>query len=135
MQSLPDRASVERAIAAADDRLAGILSLRLLVSTANEVADLTHYLVIRPSDAEAGFIAAIGLSPLVSPLDGHRFGEPAFRPWWDWLGDLDGWFEMIIAIGNDGFAFVLLIEDAPGAGSELIELCRTYAEQGGSDPS
>ena len=130
MQSLPDRASVERAIATADDRLAGLLAARLVVITANDVVDLTHYLVVEAGDGEGAIAAAAGLSPLVNPIDRSRFPDSAFHPWWDWLVDLGGWFEMIIAVGDAGFAFVLLIEDAPDADPELLHLCRTFAGAG-----
>jgi hypothetical protein len=35
---------------------------------------------------------------------------------------------MIIAVGNTGFAYVLLIEDTEGVQPELRQLCRQYAE-------
>lgn len=84
MQSLPDRASVERAITTADDRLAGLLAARLVVSDASDVIDLTHYLVVEAGDGEEAIAAAAGLSPLANPIDRARFPDPAFHPWWDW---------------------------------------------------
>lgn len=128
MLSLPDRASVQRAIAAADPRLASLLSARLTLSDANGIADLTHYLVIRPGDTEADVIDAVGFSPLVNPLDNVRHPDPAFLPWWDWLHDLGGWFEMIIAVGNEGFAFILLIEDQPDVDTSVLHVCRAFKE-------
>ena len=127
MLSLPDRASVEHAIASVDDRyLAGLLATRLTLSVANAVADITHYLVVHAGDEEDVIIAAAGFSPLVHPIDQCRFPDPGFHPWWDWLGDVGGWYEMVVAVGDTGFAFVLLIENKPEADAVMLELCRTY---------
>jgi hypothetical protein len=90
--------------------------------------DLTHILVIEPGDTEQAIVDAIGFSPLVSPLDGWRYGSNNFHPYWDgpvWRHD--GWFELIVTVGNDGFAFILLIADEPGMLPELLDLCREFA--------
>ncbi len=128
MLSLPDRASAEHAVSDLDRPLARLLLDRLKANAATGVEDLTHYLVVRPGDLEADIVSAIGFSPLVNPIDRVRFGDRAFNPWWDWLSYQDGWFEMIVTIGNSGFAFVLLIEDAEGADAGLIHLCRSFSD-------
>lgn len=124
MISLPDRAALKRALAGRlQPRLRELLAERLTVTEANGVADMTHYLVVQFGDTEADIVEAIGLSPLINPIDGARFGTVSFQSWWDWLANVDGWFEMTITVGNSGFAYVLIIEDR-GEPTELLRLCR-----------
>ena len=78
------------------------------------LADLTHLLVIQPGDTEAMVREEIGFSPL--EVEGVRYGSPGFIPRWDSIYDHGPAYEMIYCIGNDGFAFLLLIikaEEAP----------------------
>lgn len=90
--------------------------------------DLTHIVVIEPGDTEHNIIEAIGFSPLVNPMDGARYGSAVFHPYWDGpLWRHDGWFELIVTVGNSGFAFVLLIADADGVPLALLDLCRAHA--------
>jgi hypothetical protein len=128
MISLHDRASLEAAShLQLDERLRPILLDRIKHYETENLLYLTHLLIIWPGDTEQDIAAETGLSPLVNPLDGSRYGSPAFQPWWDWLQRHDGWFELIVTSGNSGFAFVLFIQDAPGADPDLIALCRTFA--------
>lgn len=127
MLNLPDRGSIEAAL---NQPLEPALH-SLLVDTwrraeAPDLLDLTHILFIQPGDDEASIIREIGFSPLTSPMDGARFGLASFRPFWSWLQDLGGWYEMVHTVGESGFAFILLIENAEGVMPELLELCRRY---------
>ena len=96
--------------------------------TATDLLGLTHLLVVEHGDREGEIVQAVGFSPLVDPADGQRFGSGRFEPFWDWLERHDGWFEMIVTVGNDGFAFVLMIADERGVDPGLLTLCRQYAD-------
>ena len=105
----------------------------LLISRAKHccdegLLDLTHFLIVEQGDDEGDIRDEIGLSPLDNPLDGSRFGSATFQPYWEDLQTHPGWFEMIIAVGNSGFAFALFIQDADGVDPSLLSLCRTYVE-------
>lgn len=89
--------------------------------------DMTHILVVEPGDRGCSIQAEVGFSPLVSPYDEAPFGSPAFHPFWDWLKGHGRWFEMILTVGNSGFAYIVFIENAAGADAELLALCKTYA--------
>jgi hypothetical protein len=130
MLSLYDQSSIEAALASPlDPRLEQLLADRIHDAAQTDLLGLTHLLVVQPGDCEHTIAEEICLSPLTNPIDGERFGSPEFVPWWDWLQQHDGWFEMIITVGNSGFAFILLIEDANGVQPEILSLCRTYAEE------
>lgn len=92
-----------------------------------DLIDYTEYLVVQPGDTEADIIQHIGLSPLIEPMDGIRFGEPGFRPHWDWLAERQGWFAMILTFGST-FAYVLFIENSEGMTEPLLSMCRRFAE-------
>ncbi|QYE35130.1 hypothetical protein KZX46_20860 [Polymorphobacter sp. PAMC 29334] len=129
MLSLHDPASTDDALRSPiDPTLRALLTARVASLQTNGLADMTHFLVVQPGDTEAMIVDEIGFSPLVNVFDGIRCGVDGFHPFWDWLRDVGGWFEMIVAVGNGGFAFVLLIQDADGVDAELLNLCRTHAE-------
>jgi hypothetical protein len=129
MLSLHDTASIEAALATPmQPTLHKLLTDRINDAAASELLELTHLLVVQPGDCEHAIAEEICLTPLTNPLDGQRFGSPEFQPWWDYLEAHDGYFEMIITVGNGGFAFILLIEDADGVQPELLDLCRTYLD-------
>jgi hypothetical protein len=84
--------------------------------------DYTHVLVVEAGDTESAIIGAVGFSPFVSRIDGIRN-----QPDWDWLERHEGWWELLYTVGNDGFAYILLVEDAEGEPSALASLCRQHA--------
>jgi len=106
--------------APSDPRLRSLLAEAVAQWTAANLLSLTHVLVIEPGDTEEAIVREVGFSPLVNPIDGARHGS---IPHWDWLQDRGGWFQLIITVGNSGFAFVLFIQDAEGDPA-LLELCR-----------
>ena len=128
MISLPDRASLKAALTAPlAPRLHQLLADRIYDAAKTDLLDLTHILVVLPGDCEHTIAEEISMSPLVNPGDGARYGSPAFVPWWDFLEDHGDFFEMVICVGDTGFAFILLIQ-ADGVQPELLSLCRAHAE-------
>jgi hypothetical protein len=111
-----------------DPQLRELLIARIaaLVTADYDLRDHTEYLIVDdPDDSEVDIVRHIGLSPMVEPFDGIRFGSPGFHPFWDYLQKHDGWFEMIITFGS-AYACVLLIRDADCMLPDLISLCRQY---------
>lgn len=94
---------------------------------ASGLAELTHITVVREEDEETALAAELGWSPLIDPLTESRFGEGDFRPYWAWLEDVGGWFELLHTVGNSGFAYILLIEKGE---SELGKMCAWALTQG-----
>ncbi|WP_257540715.1 hypothetical protein [Sphingobium sp. CFD-1] len=131
MLSFYDRPSLRHALTLpwqAD--LKGLLRKRIDQIFDDGLADLTHLLVIEPCDTETMVQKEIGFSPL--EVEGVRHGSPGFIPRWDILHDHGGWFELIFCVGNDGFAFVLLVQDGPGSvWPELRDACRREVGGGG----
>lgn len=101
-----------------------LIASRLQDAFACELADLTHILVIQPGDTEAQIIDAIGFSPLVSRMDGHRL-----QPDWDLIEQHPGHWELVYTVGNSGFAFLVFVERADGVLPELLSLCDAGANQ------
>jgi hypothetical protein len=132
MLSLPDAAAIRAALHQPHPaRLHAILADELATAETCELQDLTYILVIQPGDTEEAIKDEIGWSPLVNPVEGTRFGTADFLPYWVAIEDLGGWYELIHAVSNDGFAYILLIEDAPGVSTDLLRMCRQYAEEAG----
>ena len=102
-----------------EQNLHKLLHGRIQDALALELGDLTHFVVIEPGDAEGDILDALGFSPLVSRIDGIHL-----QPDWDWIERHEGWWELVYTVSNDGFAFILFVQDAPGVLPDLLDLCR-----------
>lgn len=80
--------------------------------------DYTYLLVVEADDTEQQIVDAIGFSPLKTRIDNRRN-----CPDWDWCEQYPGWWELLFTVGNDGFAYIILVEDAER--SPLAKLCRS----------
>lgn len=130
MMSFDSRAAIARALTLPlEPRLCTLFHARIadLATPYGDLADLTHFLIVEPGDTDAQIVDAVGFSPLADPVDGARFGDAGFHPWWDLLRRHDGWFELVVCVGDSGFAFVLFIADTDGVDPRLRDLCRTFA--------
>ena len=129
MQSYDTRASIEAALhLPLEHRIHRLLLKRVEQWRAAGVLDMTHVLVIEPGGTEAAIIEEVGFSPLID-LGGARYPSADFDPYWDGpIWRHDGWFELIVTVGNSGFAFVLFIQDAAGTLPDLLSMCRDHAE-------
>ncbi|WP_019517833.1 hypothetical protein [Sphingomonas sp. Mn802worker] len=104
MLHLSDRAAITAALASdIDPALRDLLATRAaaLVTDDYDLTDCTEFLIIEEGDTEADIVAAVGFSPLIDPIDGYRFGEPNFQPWWDWRLDHGIWIELAFSFGGD----------------------------------
>lgn len=110
--------------------VAALLNLRITQLTrANgiDLADITHFLVIQPGDTMAAVEQEVGFTPLTNLSDGSSYGSADFTPSWEWIEDHGGCFELVYIVSDDGFAFVLIVEDRPGVDPALLALCRSYS--------
>lgn len=118
MIDLPDMEAVRAALRQPlKPALKTLLADRLADTESCGLANITRVLVIEAEDTEAAVIDAVGFSPLASRIDGNRE-----QPDWDWMEYHEGWYETLFCIGNSGFAYILLIEDA--AISQFAQFCK-----------
>jgi hypothetical protein len=103
-----------------------LLADRLADTVRCELQDLTHVLVVETGDREKDIVDAIGFSPLVSRIDGIRN-----QPDWDWLERHERYWELLYCVGNEGFGYIVLVEDAGGEASALAALCRQHSGRAG----
>ena len=131
MQSYNNRAAIEASLhMPLEPRLHRLLTGRVEQYREAGVLDLTHILVIEPCDTENAIIETIGFSPLANPMDGARYGSSIFQPYWDgpiWRHDA-GYYELVVCMGNLGFAYCLFITNAEGMIADLLSMCREFAE-------
>lgn len=123
MIEIYDDATLEAALATPLDAITRDLVGRI-VSDARASglwANLTCILVVEPDDTAEVIGDTLGFSPLEGP-----FGE-AGSPYWTWLETHRGWHEMLLTVGNEGFAYFLLIPDRGPDRSGLAALCRPSA--------
>lgn len=120
MNNLPDLVSQLAALnQPLQPKLQKLLRGRIQDALALGLGDLTHILVIEPGDTEGDIIEAIGFAPLFSRIDGIHL-----QPDWDWIERHEGWWELVYTVSNDGFAYILLVQDAHGVLPDLLDLCR-----------
>lgn len=125
MLLIEDRATMARALTLdLDLRLIAILRRR--IDDMDHLLDDTELLIVVAGDGECDIVREVGFSPLVEPVDGIRFGAPGFDPFWDYLVDHGGWFELSVSFGST-FGYCLLIQDDNGVIPDLLTLCRRYA--------
>lgn len=118
MHDLPTIESIQAALHQPLGRaLRLLLEDRLSDTIRCGLQDLTHILVVEAGDTEQQVIDAVGFSLLASRIDNRPN-----CPDWDWIERHDGWWELLYTVGNSGFAFILLIEDADD--SPFAQLCR-----------
>lgn len=95
-----------------DPTLRTIITDRLADAAKIGLADQTHIVVVQAGDSEDAITGELGWSLLVNPMTEVRYGDPAFEPYWSWLQDLGGWHELVVTVGNSGFAYLILVEQA-----------------------
>jgi len=118
MRDLPNMTALKAVLdQPLDERLKQLLADRLSDTLHCGLHDYTHVLVVEATDTEAAIVQAIGFSPLDTRIDGMRFCLDC-----DWLEFHDGWWELLYTVGNEGFAYILLVEDHPD--QSLARLCR-----------
>lgn len=121
MYDLPDMDSLRAVLdQPLDPKLHAMLADRLSDTLHCGLQDCTHVLVVEGHDSEGGVVEALGFSPLRSRMD-----QSSDTPDWDWIEAHDGWYELLYCVGNAGFAYIVLVEDA--GGSQFAAYCRRHA--------
>lgn len=129
MLSIPDTATAAAVLAQPlDPELRTLIEGRLADAAAIGLAELTHLVVVERGDPLAAIQDELGWSPLVHPIDGTFYGDTAFQPYWGWIENHGSHYELVHAIGNDGFAVILLVERANGVIPALLQMCAEFCD-------
>ena len=56
-----------------------------------------------------------------------KMGRALHPPLWEYVERTDGWYEFVLIISDDGFGYVLLVEDRPDGNQALLDYCRALA--------
>jgi len=92
-----------------------------------DVGEFAHFLVVRPGDTPFDVETELGFSILTNLVDGARHGSPDFEPSWEWIMRHGGWFELVYVLSDDGFGWVVFIQDDEATDADLLAVCREYA--------
>lgn len=134
MLSIRSTAAMARALELPLDITLRVLLIRRMSQLTEyddyDLSELAHFLVVQQGDTAIEVEAELGFPVLTNFVDGRRFGDPDFEPSWEWLEDHGGWFEIVFVLTDDGFGWVLFVEDRAGVDPELLGLCRTYGSKG-----
>ena len=131
MLSLRNTASILRAIQPPQEaRLRSILDQRVIQLTEDgggDIAAFVNFLIVQAGDDDQSVKAELGFSVLENLVDGARFGDPEFEPSWEWIMRHEGWFELVYVLTDDGFGWVVLIQDDEAVDADLLAVCHEYA--------
>ena len=130
MITIYDRAAMARVLTLdLDPQLRRLLERRYasLVTPWGDLTDWTEWIILEPDDSEDDIVREVGFSPLIEPIDGARFGNKGFLPFWDHLPPASFPF-VLLPLFCSTFAYVLIVPDIDGILPELLALCRLYAE-------
>lgn len=83
-----------------DRELKTLLGDRLIDTIHCGLQDHTHVVVVEQGDSDEALVQALGFSPLSS------------RTECDWIERHEGWWELLYTVGEDGFAYIVLVEDS-----------------------
>jgi len=92
-----------------------------------DVADIAHFLIVQAGDDDRSVKGELGFSILENLVDGARFGNPDFEPSWEWIMRHEGWFELVYVLTDDGFGWVVFVQDDEATDADLLAVCREYA--------
>lgn len=130
MLILNGRAEIERGLTLPlAPELHDLIAARLRHLTAGEhdLADMTVIAVFEDGDTDADLIAAFGWGLLTNPFDGAIYPSPDYQPWVDYVYRASAEIvEVIVAVGNDGWAAHVLILGEQLSDSRLIAWCRDH---------
>lgn len=90
--------------------------------------ELGPFVVVEPGDTDTDIESVTGFSVLCSPYSPNRFGEPGFKPAFEFAESHDDQlFELVYVVSDGGFGYNLIIVNAPGVDPTLLAFCQTYA--------
>ena len=72
------------------------------------LSELCEFALVEPSDTLADLAT--------------RLGRALHPPPWEYVDRSNGWYELVLVTGDDGFGYVVLVEDRPQA---LLDYCKT----------
>jgi|31_taG_2_1085359.scaffolds.fasta_scaffold01297_6 hypothetical protein len=56
-----------------------------------------------------------------------KLGRALHPPPWEYVDLTDGWYELVLVTGDDGFGYVVLLEDRSRGNQALLDYCRALA--------
>tara|TARA_R110002049_G_scaffold118676_1_gene272703 strand:- start:278 stop:682 length:405 start_codon:yes stop_codon:yes gene_type:complete len=84
-------------------------------------------IVVEPGDTAIELENVSGCSILKNPVSASRFGDPGFRPLFEYLGEHPCCYELVFVSGDGDFGIVMFIPKAEGIDPDLLAFCRHYA--------
>jgi hypothetical protein len=93
----------------------------------DDVSEFAYFLIVRPGDTPSDVETELGFPILTNLVDGVRFGDPEFEPSWEWIMRHEGWFELVYVLSDDGFGWVVFVQDDEATDADLLAVCREYA--------
>lgn len=114
-----------------DGAIRNLLMERIAAMTEGEPFDAEvngYFVLVEPGDSLALVEAAAGFPILRNPVSGAPYGEPAFRPGWEWLASSPELYELGFVPSDGDYAVIVLVPNLDGIDPVLLAVCREFAE-------
>ena len=86
-----------------------------------------YFIVVEEQDSLARLNEQLGFHVLCNRFNGAQFGDPAFRPSFEFIEEHATCFEMVFVLSDDGFGVEVLLPKDCTVDPNLLALCRRYA--------
>lgn len=124
MLIITDAAGIARAL---DTPLSS--EIKRLLELRADLIDLATFVVVAPGDAVEAIEAAAGIPITTNLVDGSRYGQSGFMPWFEWVADHGGLLEAPFILADDGAGVVLIVPDDDGIDAALLSMLRAHADR------
>jgi len=105
--------------------------LRAAIEThpAREILGAHAGRLVEFDDQPLGELCEFILVELTDTLDelATKLGRALHPPPWEYVERSNGWYELVLVTGDDGFGYVVLVADQPNGNHALLDYCRSLA--------
>lgn len=87
-----------------------------------------QFIVVDPGDSVEALEKESGCPILNSYIGSARFGDPGFKPVFEYLSQHETCYELVFVPGDSDFGVVIFIPKAEGIDLDLLAMCAEYVE-------
>lgn len=87
-----------------------------------------YFVLVQPGDTAESIEEKTGINLLGSLFSDEVYGDPDYRPDFEYLMDQGHFFEAVYIANDSGFAEVFIVPKEEGIDERILRLCHEFAE-------
>lgn len=87
-----------------------------------------YFVLVQPGDTAESIEEKTGINLLGSLFSDEVYGDPDYRPDFEYLMDQGHFFEAVYIANDSGFAEVFIVPKEDGIDERILKLCDEFAE-------